>query len=86
MKKKELSWESLVRKCPHCGVPLKIHHVSTINQKHLIGMIYKSLHNHYIKDCINHDSPKSIDMEIEIGTQLGSYAKSYEYKKNKLIV
>lgn len=86
MEKKELSWESLIKRCSHCGDPISIHHVSTINQKHLISMIYGSLHYHYIKDCINHDRLKVIDIEVEIEIQMGSYTKSYKYEKTKLIV
>jgi len=86
MDKKQLNWESLISKCPHCGVPLSIHHLSTVGEKHLVGMLYQSLHKHYVEDCINHDSPKSIDVVMEIESQLGSYAKTYSYKKMKLIV
>lgn len=86
MDKKEIAWESLISRCPHCGDPLRIHHVSTVGEKHLVGMLYQSLHKHYIEDCLDHDRPKSIDVEVEVESQFGSYAKSLNYKKMKLIV
>lgn len=86
MDKKDIHWESLIKKCPHCGTPLSIHHVSTVSEKHLVGMLYQSLENHYFKDCINHDSRKAIDVEMEVEGRYGNYGKSISYKKMKLIV
>lgn len=85
MDKKELHWESVISKCPHCGVPLSIHHVSTISERHLVGMLYQSLNEHH-EHCINHDLPKSIDFEVEVQSQIGNYAKMHSYKKMKLII
>lgn len=84
MNKKELHWESVISKCPHCGVPLSIHHVSTVSERHLVGMLYQSLNDHH-GDCINHELPKSIDFEVETQSQIGSYGKMHSYKKMKLI-
>lgn len=88
MQKRPVAWESLVKRCPHCGDPLTIHHVSTVDQKHLVSMIYQSLHKHYHEDCIFHDSPKCIDIEVEVQNELGGnyYGKLCEYEKMKLIV
>lgn len=84
--KKVISWESLIRKCPHCGNPLTIHHVSTISQKHLIEMLYNSLEKHSL-ECINHDTKKIITVEMEISSDIGQYgAKLVNYEWFKLIV
>lgn len=86
MEKRKLSWESLIRRCPHCDDPLRIHHVSSVSDKHLIDMIYQSLHKHYIEDCLDHELPKPIEIEVEVESQLGSYAKYFYNQKYKLIV
>jgi hypothetical protein len=88
MKKRPVAWESLIQNCPHCGYPLRIHHVSTIDQKHLVGMLYQSLYKHYLEDCLLNYSPKCIDIEVEIQNELNGnyYSKLCEYENIKLIV
>lgn len=88
MDKVPVEWESFIKKCPHCGDQVNIHHISTISQKHLLGMIYQSLHRHYIEDCLFNDFPKCIKIDMEIKNKLKNshYVKLHETEKIKLIV
>lgn len=65
MKSKYTSWETKIKKCPHCGISLSLHMISTIGEKHLIGMLYDSLLYHY-KSCIIRDQKKIVKLTIEV--------------------
>lgn len=84
--KRNSTWESMVRVCPYCSENVNIHHISSMSEKHLIGMFHQSFKKH-LKKCRKDNSDRiMIDINIEVESQLGTYAKSYIEKPVKLVI
>lgn len=84
----QTAWEILIKECPRCKEKLHIHYRSTINERHLMQMVFDDLKFHIGNECeVDNINPMVINIEMETESiTTNTKIRLYDCENRKLVI